>query len=84
VFQGLWVLLRNGHSAPHLLSSLESIFTEYVHNDGQVDPQFRCWVTAEGTPSIPVRLLQASVKVMVDIPKVSHFLGVHCVLEVYF
>ncbi len=65
--QGEWVLLQNGHNAPHLLGSLESLMLEQPY----VDPQFRCWITAEGSDVIPPRVLQTCIKITIDTPRVS-------------
>ncbi|XP_023932050.1 dynein heavy chain 8, axonemal-like [Lingula anatina] len=66
--EGLWVLLHNAHNSPHLLQNIEAILEE---NLDTMDPQFRCWISVQaGHPNVPVRILQNTVKVLVDSPKI--------------
>ncbi|XP_041355189.1 dynein gamma chain, flagellar outer arm-like isoform X3 [Gigantopelta aegis] len=72
--EGSWVLLHNAHNATSLLSSIESLLAE---NPEQTDPQFRLWLSSQvpstsksGDINIPVRLLQNSVRAIIDSPKV--------------
>ena len=58
--------VHNAHNAPHLLNSLESFLSEQPNQES-----FRLWVTCQTTTKVlPVRLLQNSVKAVVDTPKV--------------
>ena len=71
LFQGMWLQLQNAHNAPHLLLLLESMMEEYS-TAATPDSQFRIWISAQAIPeAIPVRMLQNSVKALVDTPKVS-------------
>ena len=59
-----------------LLTSLESLLASTGATDAttaaaDTGSQFRCWVTAQATEDIPVRLLQTAVKIMADSPRVS-------------
>ncbi|BFZ10055.1 hypothetical protein BsWGS_13094 [Bradybaena similaris] len=65
--EGTWVLLHNAHNSPHLLSSIESVLYEGLH---QCDSSFRLWISCHARSIIPVNLLQNSVKIFVDCPKV--------------
>ena len=53
--------LQNGHHTPGLISSLETFVLEQPF----IDPQFRLWVSAENNGSVPIRLLQNSIKIQV-------------------
>ena len=69
-FQGMWLLLQNAHSAPHLLLLLESIMEECAAA-ATPDTQFRIWMACQAVPeALPVRMLQNSVKAIIDTPKV--------------
>lgn len=58
--------LHNAHNAPNVLNSLESFLVENPNPEG-----FRLWVACQADPEvIPVRLLQNSIKAVVDTPKV--------------
>ncbi|XP_059166583.1 dynein axonemal heavy chain 8-like [Physella acuta] len=66
--EGMWILLHNAHNCPRLLSSLESILNESIQ---QCDPNFRLWISSHVSSSnIPVRLLQNTIRVYIDSPKV--------------
>lgn len=59
--------LHNAHNAPNVLNSLESFLVEKPNPEG-----FRLWVACQADPEvIPVRLLQNSIKAVVDTPKVQ-------------
>ena len=69
-FQGMWLLLQNAHNAPHLLLLLESIMEECAAA-ATPDTQFRIWMACQAVPeALPVRMLQNSVKAIIDTPKV--------------
>lgn len=71
LFQGQWVLLHNAQNAPHLLLALESIIEE-LSSGITPDPQFRVWISCQAVAEVlPVRLLQNSVRTILDSPKVS-------------
>ena len=60
--------IHNAHNAPGVLNSLESFLGEKPNPEG-----FRLWVACQADPDIiPVRLLQNSIKAVVDSPKVSN------------
>ncbi|XP_074662754.1 uncharacterized protein LOC141915202 [Tubulanus polymorphus] len=63
---GEWIFLQDAHNSPHLLNGLQSILNE---ND-QVNQQFRCWVSLQGSIPLPTQLLQSSVKLVIDPPKI--------------
>ncbi|XP_052708586.1 uncharacterized protein LOC128183562 isoform X10 [Crassostrea angulata] len=66
IAEGSWVYLHNAHNAPNVLNSLESFLVEKPNPEG-----FRLWVACQADPEvIPVRLLQNSIKAVVDTPKV--------------
>ena len=70
--QGQWVLLHNAHNCPHLLNAVESLLAESVPVNSQSDQTFRLWITSKAVPEVlPVRLIQNSVKTVIDSPKVS-------------
>ncbi|XP_067674368.1 uncharacterized protein [Haliotis asinina] len=67
--EGSWVLLHNAHNSPHLLNAMETMLVETAAT--QADSQFRLWISAQTNNSmLPVRLIQNSVKVVIDTPKV--------------
>ncbi|XP_060567478.1 dynein axonemal heavy chain 5-like [Ruditapes philippinarum] len=68
--EGMWVLLHNAQNAPQLLLSLESILEE-LSATTPPDPQFRVWISSQAIPEVlPVRLIQNSVRTILDSPKV--------------
>ncbi|KAK3577475.1 hypothetical protein CHS0354_032326 [Potamilus streckersoni] len=65
--EGSWVFLQNAHNAPNLLLNLDSIMAECENPDSN----FRIWIASQADASVlPVRLLQNSVKVVIETPKV--------------
>ncbi|XP_052089132.1 uncharacterized protein LOC127725852 isoform X10 [Mytilus californianus] len=65
--EGSWVLLNNAHNAPNVLKSLETVMTE----NPKPDHNFRVWITCRIKPDyIPTRMLQNSVKCVIDSPRV--------------
>ncbi|XP_035829673.1 dynein heavy chain 5, axonemal isoform X2 [Aplysia californica] len=65
--EGMWVLLHNAHNSHHLLNATEAILNEGL---AQSDSNFRLWISSHvDATSIPVRLLQNSLRVYVDSPK---------------
>lgn len=64
--QGHWVLLHNAHNSPRLLAALDS----FMHETKTVDNEFRLWVSVQPHSDIPSSLLQSSVKIVADSPKV--------------
>ncbi|XP_053397319.1 dynein axonemal heavy chain 5-like isoform X6 [Mercenaria mercenaria] len=68
--EGMWVLLHNAQNAPQLLLSLESILEE-ISASTPPDPQFRVWISCQAIPEVlPIRLIQNSVRTILDSPKV--------------
>ncbi|XP_041462850.1 dynein heavy chain 8, axonemal-like [Lytechinus variegatus] len=67
--EGTWVMLKSAHNATHLLNSLETLLQENDNKQGGESP-FRVWISAQVSRSIPVRLLQYAVKVVIDTPKI--------------
>ena len=68
--QGQWVLLQNAHNNTQLLYKLETILAE-VENPSL---EFRLFVTSQATKDcIPTQLLQQSIVVTVDTPRVCSF-----------
>ncbi|CAL1527205.1 unnamed protein product [Lymnaea stagnalis] len=66
--EGMWILLHNAHNCPRLLNALESILNEGAQ---ECDANFRLWVTSHvDSTCVPVRLIQNSLRVFVDSPKV--------------
>ncbi|KAK6187606.1 hypothetical protein SNE40_005595 [Patella caerulea] len=64
--EGTWILLHNAHNAPNLMLSIEVL----LHENSHVDQQFRLWISSQALPQIiPDRLLQHSVKSLIDSPK---------------
>lgn len=62
-------MLHNAHNAQNLLNSLEAILAE----DKNTDSQFRLWITSEvNVTTIPISLLQNSIRAVIDTPKVNH------------
>lgn len=77
IIQGMWVLLHNAQNAPQLLLSLESILEE-LSATTPPDPQFRVWISSQAIPeALPVRLIQNSVRTILDSPKV-------CLVYIFF
>lgn len=69
--------IHNAHNAPSVLTSLGSFLTERPNPEG-----FRLWVASQANPEvIPVRLLQNSIKAVVDTPKVCENISVYCSLR---
>ncbi|KAL4232681.1 hypothetical protein ACF0H5_007369 [Mactra antiquata] len=67
--EGQWVLLHNAQNAPHLLLGLESIIEE-LSQGITPDPSFRVWISCQAVADVlPVRLLQNSVRTILDSPK---------------
>ncbi|ESO89151.1 hypothetical protein LOTGIDRAFT_229063 [Lottia gigantea] len=65
--EGSWILLHNAHNAGGLLLIIEQLLSE---GSQQCDQQFRLWISSQTTPQIiPNRLLQQSVKTVIDTPK---------------
>ncbi|OWF37572.1 Dynein heavy chain 5, axonemal [Mizuhopecten yessoensis] len=65
--EGMWVLLHNAHNSPHLMNNLEAILLEETNPDST----FRLWITSKvDTTALPLRLLQNSIKAVIDTPKV--------------
>ncbi|XP_052807484.1 dynein axonemal heavy chain 5-like isoform X7 [Mya arenaria] len=68
--EGMWVMLNNAHNAPSLLLSLESILEELTSGTSP-EPNFRVWISSQALNDVlPVRLLQNSVRAVIDSPKV--------------
>jgi len=67
----MWVLLHNAHNAPAMLLALESILEELVAG-ANPDPNFRVWISAQALKDVlPNRLIQNSVRTIIDTPKVG-------------
>eukprot|EP00794_Sanderia_malayensis_P000407 gene407-1042_t len=64
---GGWLLLLNGQNCIHLLESLDSFLQEAT----SFDQNFRLWISSNDDPCLPASILQTSVKIFVDTPKMS-------------
>ena len=60
------MLLLDGHNSPRLLDMLDSLISDIK----QIDSNFRLWVSAKISLPLPCSLLQLTVKVVADSPKV--------------
>ena len=66
------MLLHNAHNCPHLLNSVETLLSESMSASSQSDQTFRLWITSKAVPEVlPVRLVQNSVKIVINSPKVG-------------
>ncbi len=66
VATGCWVLLQNCHLGIKFLIELEQ---RLAAKDAEViDSDFRVWITSEPHPSIPIGLLQMSIKITNEAP----------------
>lgn len=62
---GHWVLLQNGHLAPHALAAIDN-FLDTLSDDTNED--FRLFITVQPHPSLPSALVQRCIKVATDVP----------------
>ena len=66
-------MLHNAHNAPQLIQTISSLLSEA----SDVHSSFRLWLTSEVTCfDLPTSLLHTSVRIVVDVPKVSFFVFV--------
>lgn len=71
MIDGSWLLLLNGHNMPRLMDMLDSLVMTV--EDKQIDSNFRLWVSAKiSICHLPCYLLQQSIKVFMDSPKVMY------------
>jgi dynein heavy chain len=66
--EGSWALLQNCHLG---LGYMEELCDELkrAHDEKQVEPGFRLWITCEPHPDFPINLLQMSIKVTNEAPR---------------
>lgn len=65
--KGQWVCLKNVHLVAAWLPSLERLIDQLVREDGGIQKNFRLWLTAEPVTSLPVSLLQRSMKIVSEV-----------------
>ena len=61
---GSWVVLQNSHLGLGFMEKLEDLLTK----TGDIDEEFRLWITCEVTNKFPIGLLQMSIKVTLEPP----------------
>ena len=61
---GAWVVLQNCHLGLGFMNQMEEILTK----TGEIDSDFRLWITCEVTNRFPIGLLQMSIKVTMEPP----------------
>ena len=66
--EGAWSLLQNCHLGLGFMNKLEELIHK-CHEEKQVDPAFRLWITCEPHADFPINLLQMSVKVTNEPPR---------------
>ena len=77
VVQGNWLLLLDGQTCLPLLESLESLLNK-VEN---VDSSFRLWISCNAKSNFPSSLLQSSVMVVIESPKMVSFANLSLKIE---
>ncbi|XP_014395404.1 PREDICTED: dynein heavy chain 14, axonemal [Myotis brandtii] len=65
---GQWVFLQNCHLAASFMPRLCTIVDSLSNPNVTVDPKFRLWLSSESDSSLPVPLLQKSLKIAVEMP----------------
>ncbi|XP_070257562.1 dynein axonemal heavy chain 14 [Myotis yumanensis] len=65
---GQWVFLQNCHLAASFMPRLCTIVDTLSNPNVTVDPKFRLWLSSESDSSLPVPLLQKSLKIAVEMP----------------
>jgi dynein heavy chain, axonemal len=66
---GDWVCLQNCHLAVSWLSKLELIVERMGNTEGEVNNDFRLWLTSMPAPAFPVSVLQTGIKVTNEPPR---------------
>lgn len=66
---GTWLMLANCHLSLKWLPDLEKIVENFGLETPKPHPDFRLWLSSDPTPSFPISLLQASVKMTTEPPK---------------
>lgn len=67
LFQGSWVMFHNSHNNSALIQTLFSLMSE----QNEIHSEFRLFISSEVTCiDLPTSLLHASVRLVVDVPKV--------------
>lgn len=66
-FQGSWVFLHNVHLMPTWLKSIEKLLDDFEAS-GNMHEKFRLFLSSDPTPTIPVGILNRSIKITSDPP----------------
>eukprot|EP00928_Gymnodinium_smaydae_P031098 TRINITY_DN22944_c0_g2_i2.p1 TRINITY_DN22944_c0_g2~~TRINITY_DN22944_c0_g2_i2.p1 ORF type:complete len:3465 (-),score=972.42 TRINITY_DN22944_c0_g2_i2:18-9410(-) len=61
---GGWVILQNSHLGIGYMCELEDVLTK----TGEIEEDYRLWITCEITPRFPIGLLQIAIKVTLEPP----------------
>jgi len=68
---GTWVFLANCHLSLSWMAQLDKIVD--VMQTGGFHPNFRLWLSSYPNPDFPIAILQSSIKMTTEPPKVSIF-----------
>lgn len=75
MFQGNWVFLANCHLSLSWMPELDKLIEDMQRED-TIHPEFRLWLSSAPHPDFPISILQTSIKMTTEPPKV--------ILNVYF
>jgi dynein heavy chain len=71
--EGHWIYLANCHLLLSWMPQLDKIID--IMKEGRSHPSFRLWLSSKPHPRLPITLLQTSIKVSAEQPKVNKLIN---------